>query len=146
MAGEIYVDRDEALSVVTSYNEEARAINDAARSLGELRDTLPSSWEGRAATAAMAAFEEAVKRLTELEDAVLAISGYVKTGADAFVDADMAIAASYTEGRLYSTNAADQLPSTGSASAAKARTAAAGASAAHATSYSSNASSQLGRG
>lgn len=146
MAGEIYVDRDEALSVVTGYNEEARAINDAARSLGELRDTLPSGWEGRAATAAMATLEGAVRRLTELEDAVLAISGYVKTGADALVDADMAIAASYTEGRLYSTNAADQLPSTGSVSAAKARKAAAGASAAHATSYSSNASSQLGRG
>lgn len=145
MNGEIYVDRDEALSVVTSYNEEARAINDAARSLGELRDTLPSSWEGRAATAAMATFEEAVRHLTELEDAVLAISGYVKTGADAFMDADMAIAASYTEGRLYSTNAADQLPSTGSVPAAKIRKAAS-ASAVHAASYSSSASSQLGRG
>ncbi|WP_270472004.1 WXG100 family type VII secretion target [Collinsella intestinalis] len=94
VAGEIVVDREQALSAVEGYDSEARelkAINDL---IAAVSSALEGAWEGRAAANAMETLAEASSYMTSAQDSLLRHSGYVKQGADAFMDMDKAIAAS----------------------------------------------------
>lgn len=90
VAGEIIVDREQALSAVESYDS-VKAINDL---IAAVSSALEGAWEGRAAASAMETLAEASSYLASVQDSLLRHSGYVKQGADTFMDMDKAIAAS----------------------------------------------------
>lgn len=94
VTGEIIVDREQALSAVESYDsetQELKAINDLITAASS---ALEGAWEGRAAASAMETLAEASSYMVSAQDSLLRHSGYVKQGADAFMDMDKAIAAS----------------------------------------------------
>lgn len=94
VAGEIIVDREQALSAVEGYDsevQELKAIND---SIAAVSSALEGAWEGRAAVSAIETLAEASSYLASAQDSLLRHSGCVKQGADSFMDMDKAIAAS----------------------------------------------------
>ena len=87
VAGEIIVDREQALSAVEGYDSEARELKAINDSIAAVSSALEGAWEGRA-------LAEASSYLASVQDSLLRHSGYVKQGADTFMDMDKAIAAS----------------------------------------------------
>lgn len=92
--GEIIVDREQALSTVEGYDSEARELKVINDSIDAVSSTLEGAWEGRAAASAMETLAEASSYMVSAQDSLLRHSGYVKQGADTFMDMDKAIAAS----------------------------------------------------
>ena len=92
--GEIIVDREQAMSAVEGYDAEARELKAINELIAAASSALEGAWEGRAAASAMETLAEASSYMASAQDSLLRHSGYVKQGADAFMDMDEAIAAS----------------------------------------------------